>query len=285
MSSKNRQSRTLIIGSNSYLGINLCKCVSPESTILSSANINDSLNCNFEFIQSKIGGHSVSFGNNIYSRVYLLSRPVTENKQELSDFYNSIKTIVGELLKKNENLELHFASTSLIFDSITPEKKNIKSPMDLRASYELFKREFEQYLMELSSTFINASFNIHRIPLLMGGEVREKDKENQLFYKWYRMFKEQKGWIFRGEEDKKYGTSWLFTPDFCQWITGNIFLQGINTWLPKSGDITYFEFFHISQQRLFYRPLIDELKFPQSYLFLEANTPLPGRNFSDLFNP
>lgn len=275
----------VIIGSNSYLGVNICLKTDRNKTLLISRGENDPLNKDFAFRQEDLLKDFPAEGLRT-NRMFILARPVTTDYKELIGFYSNLKMLTLYLLKKNEALTIHFISSSLLFESENPEAKTTTSATDLKEPYEYFKYEFEQFLHHLSLRYTEASVNIHRIPLLMGGKVREQELNFQLFYYWYNLFNAGKMWVFNKEERQmNYGTSWLYIPDFSEWLLRGEFSAGKNIWLPSSGDISYWDFFAICRKKMLYKPMREALHFPHSYLYLENNTTIQVKNFELCFHP
>jgi hypothetical protein len=276
----------LIIGSNSYLGINLIKVLDPANTLLISKSANDELGQNFRYIQYNYCEQAPLNQIGVVKRVFLFARPFSTNYIDLVRFYSNIRHQVVALIESNKNIEIHFTSTALVYESETPELKETSARLDLKGSYEYFKWEFEQFLLHLSQAHPEISVNIHRIPLLIGGIVRSKDRSKQLFYHWLELFKAGEAWVFEEEDTKRnFGTSWLNISDFSENLQKGNSDPGFKIFHPVSGHINYHSFYNECRKKLCYRPIAMINKFPKSYLYLKSNTKIQARDFWDCFIP
>ena len=281
-----KRATNLIIGSNSYLGINLSRFILNQDTILSSMNSNDNLNSEFEFIQENIE-YGIDQLKNIYvENLFILARPIYQDSERLAAFYDNLKRLVAQYLNLNDKLAIHFISSSLVYNSDENNHLDENSELDLRQNYELYKWEFEQFLSNIAPGFSSASINIHRLPLLIGGLVRPRDSTLQLFYRWYTEFNTGYWWQFNESElAREYGTSWLNVDSFSKWLTTKTFKSGRNLWLPKSGNISYFSFHQQCRAKLIYRPIRGKRQFPRSFLYLKENAGIEQESFWNVFNP
>ncbi len=279
------QPATLVIGSNSYLGINLCRALNPGQTVLMSASANTPENWDFQFIQGEIGKALTGLENQgPFDRVFILARPETQENGILETFYSTLFGMMEDLLKRNPYLEIHFLSSSLVYASDSPEELTEQSPVAPIAPYEVWKKRFEDRLCWLSEIHPGSSVHLHRIPLLVGGVLRPSDRKKQLFYAWFAQFLEGRYWL-TGETDPGYGTSWLNIPDWVHWVLRMEKGRGHFVWLPCSGRITYSCFMKEAWKKLLYKPATAWSRCPRSFLYLKNNSGVPPGEFWDCFNP
>lgn len=272
----------VVIGSNSYLGVNLCMKLDPETTLLISRSPAENIHAGFEFMQCDLSMEQLPAID--CSVVYVLARPISQSENELQEFYSLLDISLRNMLSVNPSLVIHFISTSLVFASEEPGELTVRSSLDLRQPYEKYKYTMENCLKTCSARHPLASFNVYRIPLLIGGHLRSTDLQRQLFYRMYTNYKEGERWQF-SETTPEYGTSYLDVTDFSAWLVTGTFTGGYHLFLPSSGNITYRELQHEFSNRSFPLSIKTTKGCPSSFLILKNNTPLVKRKFSELFNP
>ena len=275
-----RECKNFVLGCNSYLGVNFCRQLDPTDTLLCSrskmdSNLSDYLSMTCDLSEQVCAPV-------ICSNLFLFSRPITQHEITLDRFYRNCRILISDSLRLNPQLKVHFVSTSLVFASNSPELLNENSPIHLPGIYERKKYEMELVLREISAAFPMASFNIHRVPLLVGGLVRDSDKQRQLFYKLYSAYRAGNRWFF-DSSIPNYGTSFLSVIDYSNWLKSTEFKEGFSIYLPATGHISYRELQETFDKISFPLPIKTTMNCPSSFLYLQNNTSLKERRFEEIF--
>lgn len=277
-----RKTKTLVIGSNGYLGINLTPLLHPENTVLISKS--DNVPCNHEFNLIKADlTESIPEIEQSFDTIFLLSRPLTQDMDVLREFNKNSFDMVRKV--GHDHTTIHVISSSLVYDS----SNNVPLKWDTATTpveaYERSKVELEQLFYELALDLSTCSVNIHRIPLLCGGRLKKSDRLNQILYQFYDCFREGAFWSFESDADKEYGTSYLDVSNFADWLINGNFNNGWNVWTPSSGTIRYYDYQKAAHRRLMFKPKRETIRLPKSYLFLENNTPIEAVEFWNCLAP
>lgn len=275
-----REYKNFVVGCNSYLGVNFCRQLDAADTLLCSrSNLDPNLSGYF-FESCDL---SVQMLKPVAcENLYLFSRPISCQETILDQFYRNCTILISECLNLNPELKVHFISTSLVYASDSSEFLTVNSPVCTPGLYERKKYEMESVLRDLSADYTDASFNIHRIPLLAGGLVRNTDKQQQIFYKFYSAYREGNRWLF-DYSAPDYGTSFLSVSDFSIWLNTAHFGAGWSVHLPSSGQISYRDLQTYFDKISMPLPIKTTMLCPSSFLYIANNTALEERRFEDLF--
>ncbi|PTM06196.1 MAG: hypothetical protein DA405_00730 [Bacteroidetes bacterium] len=272
----------LVIGSNSYLGINLCRILDPRKTLLVSKRSNDKLNRAFTFLPCDLREFKIEISEQV-SRVFILARSNSPKKEDQISFYQNLEASILLLAAQNVDLEIHFISTSLVYASHEYEpydKHTIAAPEDL---YEKMKLDFEKWLYSLISWHKGMKLRVYRIPLLIGGYLRSADRERQLFYAFYNDIRQGNLWFFSTPESKHYGTAWLDVEVLCTQMIIADEAKGYHSYLPFSGNLSYYQFMRQAHKRLMFPAMRSRSLPPASFMQMASEDQWGKEDFWTVF--
>lgn len=259
----------LVWGSNSYVGINLTKGLEPATSFLVSKSTNDSLNQDFPFILHDFCLKPFFIDKGV-KRLFILARSESDQTSDQVSFYDHLGQSVKALVKDNPGIEIHFLSSTLVYSSNENKAYDLNTRPAPEALYERQKLDFEDYLVDLNMAYSKMSLFIYRIPLLIGGVLREKDRGRQLFYAFYDGFKQGHFWAFPKPEQREMGTAWLDVAALCSIMLKPEEQAGRVLYLPYSGNLSYYEFMRAAHQSLAFRFIEKRSLAPQSYMFINS---------------
>ncbi|OUL37136.1 hypothetical protein BV372_03835 [Nostoc sp. T09] len=274
----------LLLGSSGYLGVNLLEYLDPNQTITVSRSSEKPevlehicLDIRDELTSSELQ----QIVKCRPSQIYILGRPTEDDFYINKRFYDNLKTLFLKLADDPILSTIHFFSTTLVYDGIKHITSSLLGEVKPYSFYEYFKLDFELFLHYLSLNIRpDIAVFIHRLPILFGGIFSPQKNSDQFLYSFINSYIQGNGWRFATEEDKKYGTSWAFTPDLCKAVTLPPSSSGFHLKNASSGFFTYFQLHELLVQ-YFGQPLKDELKLYRSYFNIDDELGLPQKSIDD----
>lgn len=270
----------LILGANSYIGQNLAKAVDSENLVLSSKSPRNKVNRGIDapFVRANLGEDASSLTGLDPTQVYITSRPVGSVPANEA-FARDLKTLLDTWVKRGRLRRIVFTSTQLVYPTpsdSTPIGPEV--PIAPVAPYERFKADIEQFLGSLTAQE-GVDVEVFRLPLVYGGLILPRQREQQLIPDWIDRLKSGGRWTLATEAERRFGNSWVLMPDLVQCMIRHRG-PGLHIGHPVSGCFTYAELQSAVQP--FCAPQNHALSLVRSEFFLRDTECLQGRDLYPL---
>lgn len=229
----------LVLGSESYLGMNLAGCLDHSKIILSSKRLCSSEYINVPYLTADLCSAEAKLSTVRPSIVWICARPIDDDFDVLQQFNVGIKKLLIEWAELGCLQKVVFFSTQLVMK--TPENGCEGSGADVlkpEAPYDYAKAELELFLEYLSARY-QFQVEVVRLPLLWGGISRQEHRNNQLLYQWKNRLNNGESWNL-SDESNSFGNSWVDIADLVKHLSTESDNQtGFRCRTVKSGDFTY----------------------------------------------
>ncbi len=272
----------LVLGCNGYLGRNLLPKLDPERFATTSASPPPPGLEPPHFVRCDLSRSPRPLLQEPWRELYVLSRPPTNDWAPNARFYENLKQLLLAASAREPLDRVVLASTQLVYgrpDALL----TTDLPVRPEGHYEYFKCELELFLAYLVHVGRIRSASSHRLPLLFGGQIGPGQRRAQLLYAFLDAIRSGRTWSFGSEEERRYGSSWGYTPDVAEALLGDLD-EGFTLHNPTSGFVAYADFQEIVQQLLAAPPSAAEggLHLPASRYELAPTLPMPGRSLREV---
>ncbi len=206
----------LIVGSGGYIGRNLAQALRGQRV----ASISRSVEPSDDAYRVDLSAEPLSPDHPIFRlrprQVYLLARPATVEYTPNRTFHDNLQRLLLAWCSGKELERVHLASTTLVYsgdEPIPPSAAQARTqPL---GAYEYWKLELELFLGYLSAAVnTEVDYFIWRLPLVFGGEADLGDVQTQFIYRWIDDHRQGLTWPEPWEAEARFGTSWVYLPDF-----------------------------------------------------------------------